>query len=221
MAEIVEARHAGEFLLGEANHNRSREVATIVSGVEVLAGQVLSKHATNEGVVTAGVPAFTGTGDGTMTMADPATDETTQEGTYIVRLIEGAANAGNFQVIRPDGSIDGLAVVGVAYTGDIKFTIADGATDFSNAAQFTVAVTIAEIATAGLYDLYDPEGTDGDQNAVAIAMYPLAAAATNRKITIIAREATVNGKCLEWDDADAGEILVGIASLATQQIIVR
>ncbi len=118
---IIEGRHWGEFILGEANHNRSREVVTIAAGIAVKAGQVL-------GIVTAG-----------------------------------------------------------------------GAYNFYNNADSPVGTGVA----------------------AAIAMYDMAAAATDRKMTVIRREATVNGKCLEWNAASGGDQTAGIADLLAQQIIVR
>lgn len=41
MATLTESRHAGEFLISQANGNRSREVATVKSGQDLVAGQVV------------------------------------------------------------------------------------------------------------------------------------------------------------------------------------
>lgn len=43
MTALTEGRHAGEFILSEANGNRSREEVTIVSGEDLAAGTVLGK----------------------------------------------------------------------------------------------------------------------------------------------------------------------------------
>lgn len=225
MVTYTEGRHAGEFVMAEANGNRSRENITIDADIAVVPGEVLALVAANEGVVTAGVPGFTGTGNGTMTMANPATNESTQEGTYTVRLVEAGANAGQFEVVRPDGSIDGFATVGVAYDGEIKFTIADGATDFAGAAQFTVAVTIAELATAGTYAKYAvADQADGDQGDLAIAIYGVTATAegNDRNISAMVRDCTVNGKTLTWPAGiSADDKAAAIVKLKQQGIIVR
>lgn len=117
---IVEGRHFGEFILGEANHNRSREVVTISDGVAIKVGQVLGK-----------------------------------------------------------------------------------------------------VTADGKYTFYNNALADGTQVAAAIAMYPLGATDTARKITVVFREATINGKCLEWNGASAPDQAAGIVDLAAQQIIVR
>lgn len=219
---FTEGRHAAEFVLAEANGNRSRESAIIVDAVAILVGQVLGLLAKDTGAVTVGAPAFTGTGDGTMTLATPAYGDGVREGTYRARLIEVGVNSGQFEVVRPDGSIDGFATVGSAYVGQINFTIADGAIDFSGAAQFTSAVAIADPTGVGAYARLDPSVGNGAQTAAAIALYPLAAAETNRKIAVIARECTVNVNCLEWPSGITDvQKAAAIADLAKQQIIVR
>lgn len=224
MATLSEARHAGEFLLSEGNNHYSRETITILSGEGALkAGQVVGKVAADTGAVTVGNPAFTGTGDGTLTKADPAYGAGVQEGTYTIRLIEAGANAGQFQVTRPDGSIDGYAAVGVAYDGQVKFTIADGATDFSAAAQFTLAVTIADPTGAGKYRSADPTNTDGSGVAKAIILYPVDATSADVKVAAIVRQAEVNGNILTYDAAvdDAPKKATKIAELLAVGIIVR
>lgn len=118
---IIEGRHPGEFILGEANHNRSREVVTISDAIAIKAGQVLGK------------------------------------------------------------------------------VTADGKYGFYAEANVPVGTGVA----------------------LAIAMYDLSATATNRKITVIAREATVNGKALEWNGETAPNQALGVTDLLAQQIIVR
>lgn len=77
-----------------------------------------------------GLSGGAGTGNGTITMASPSASTTAQTGVWIVTCVEPAANGGTFNVISPTGILEGSAVVGTAYTGSIKFTIADGSTDF-------------------------------------------------------------------------------------------
>jgi hypothetical protein len=141
MTELSEGRHPAAFVLSEAQGKRSRANLLIAASMTVLAGTVLAAIAAGSGV-TVGTPAFTGTGNGAITLANPAYGAGVQAGTYVVRLIEAGSDSGQFEVIRPDGTIDGLATVATAYDGQVKFTIADGATDFSAAAQFTIGVSI-------------------------------------------------------------------------------
>jgi hypothetical protein len=43
MTELTEGRHAGEFIVSEANGSRSREHITVVSGQTLAAGDVVGK----------------------------------------------------------------------------------------------------------------------------------------------------------------------------------
>ncbi|MBL4781790.1 MAG: head decoration protein [Porticoccaceae bacterium] len=43
MTELTEGRHAGEFIVSEANGSRSREAITVVSGQDLGAGDVVGK----------------------------------------------------------------------------------------------------------------------------------------------------------------------------------
>lgn len=111
-------------------------------------------------VGTAGVPAFTGTGNGTLTM-DAATPVLTgaKNGTYVVTCITAALNGGTFRVEDPDGYVLGDVDVGATFADDIKFVIADGSTDFTVGAKFTIAVTTG----AGRIAL---DGTNGNAKVV-------------------------------------------------------
>lgn len=219
---FTEGRHPAEFILAEANGNRSRDNGIIAAGLAVLAGTVLGLIAANTGAVAVGAPAFTGTGNGVLTKANPAYGAGVLEGTYRIQLIDEGANAGDFEVVRPDGTIDGFASVGVAYDGQVKFTIADGATDFTSPAAFTLPVTIADLAGVGQFGPLDLDGTDGTEDAAAIALYPVGSTDTIRAVSLITRDCTVNGKCLEWPDGITDQQkATAVASLADRGIIVR
>ncbi len=223
MTILTEGQHAGEFLVSEAENSRSREVITIGRSQTLVAGQVVALIPADTGAVTVGVPAFTGTGDGTCTLASPAYGDGVQEGTYIVRLLEGVAQGGNFQVIRPDGTLDGLAVAGVAYDGQVKFTLADGNTDFINAAQFTIAVAIANATNSGKYVAFNHDGTEGSQIPGGILWDAVTTGAgADGSAVAIVRDAEVNGGDLVWSaDIEAGEITTATTHLAALGIIVR
>ena len=223
MTTLTEGQHAGEFLVSEAPGARSRETITIGRSQTLVAGQVVALIPTDTGAVTVGAPAFTGTGDGTCTRATPAYGAGVQEGTYIVRLLEGVAQGGNFQVIRPDGTIDGIAVIGTAYEGQIQFTLADGSTDFSNAAQFTLAVAIANATNATTYVAFNQDGTDGSAIAAAVLWDAVTTGSgADGSAVAIVRDAEINGGDLVWPaDLEAGELTTATAQLALNGIIVR
>lgn len=224
MAVFNEARRAGEFILTEDEGHYSRDAITILAGEgKLAAGHVVGRVAADKGAVTVDAPVFAGTGDGALTKASPAYGDGVQEGSYIVRLLEAGANAGQFEVVRPDGTVDGFAAVGVAYDGQVKFTIADGATDFVAAAQFTLAVTIADPTGVDKYRSADPTNTDGSGVARAILIYDVDATSADVAVAAITRHAEVNGKILTYDAAvdDAAKKAVKIAELAAAGIIVR
>ena len=82
------------------------------------------------------------TGDGAMTLDATPYGTGIVPGDYRVECVTAAADGGTFNVIDPLGSVIGQASVGVAYAGPIKFTIADGATDFAVGDGFTVTAAI-------------------------------------------------------------------------------
>ncbi|MDP1866993.1 MAG: head decoration protein [Bradyrhizobium sp.] len=171
MAALAGFSSQGSFtpdgIFAGSDDPQTRKV-TLLSGAGVLLrGTVLGKIGVDAGAVTVGAAAFTGTGNGTLTPADPAYGAGVQTGTYTSRLMEAGANSGQFEVRRPDGTVDGYATVGAAYDGQVKFTIADGATDFSGAAQFIQAVTIADTG-ATKYKKSLAAATDGSQTPCAI-----------------------------------------------------
>jgi len=222
MTTLTEGRHAAEFVLSEAQGMRSRGNVTIADGEVILPGTVLGKVGEAEGAVTVGAPAFTGTGDGTLTKATPAYGTGVQVGTYQVVLTEIASDSGKFDVIRPDGTVDGQAVVGVAYDGQVKFTIADGSTDFGIAAKFTLAVSIAAASDEGQFKAYDQDASDGAEVAAGIALYAASPDGETATIAAIVRDAEVNSNLLVWPgDIDAGEQLAAIAQLTAIGILVR
>jgi hypothetical protein len=90
-------------------------------------------------------------------LADPAIAAGALPGVYQVVFIEAAANGGRFEVFNPDGVAIGSGVVGTAFTGTVKFTIADGATDFVAGDRFTVTVP----ADGTKLKEWDPTALDG------------------------------------------------------------
>ena len=221
---LIEGRHAAEFLMHEEEASYSRARILVLSGEGKLpAGRVIGMVNADTGAVTVGAPAFTGTGNGALTRANPAYGAGVQEGTYVIRLIEAGSDAGSFQVIRPDGTIDGVAEVGTAYVGQVKFTIADGSTDFSEDAQFTLAVSIANPAGVGKWRSADPTNTDGSAVAKAVLLYPVDATDADVDTVAIVRHAVVNGKLVSYDAEvdDATKKAAQITELMAAGIVVR
>ena len=211
------ARTAG-YIVSEAHGYRSREQIWIASGSGVLlAGAVLSELAADTGAVTVGTVTFAGTGNGVLTKANPAYGAGVQEGSYKVQLVDEGTNLGDFAVIRPDGTIDGFASVGVAYDGQVKFTIADGATDFASPAAFAVPVVIADPTGVGKYVPYD-----GSKPAKVILFEGCDATSVDVRRTATARDSEVQIDVLSWAvGVTDNQKTAALASLAKSGIIGR
>lgn len=179
--DLSEAYVPFTLLAGDVPLLSTRSETILDQNAEVPQYTVLGRVAADQGDAansTAGEPVFTGTGNGTLTLANPAVSDAVMAGTYKVSLVEVASDGGKFAVVRPDGTVDGYALVGVAYDGQIKFTIADGGTDFSGAAQFSVPVTISG-GSAGKLVPCVRTATDGSQYAVAVLAQACGSASAN------------------------------------------
>lgn len=178
----------------EASVGICRDVVTAYEGSSTSypVGTVLGKYfvATS---VTATAGTNTGNGAiGTVTSTGKAT-----RGTYIVRIETAMANSGIFSVINPSGAMIATGVVGTAFSNQIAFTLADGATDFVVGDSWTVEVV-------GDYKYKQVEATATDGTAVACAIYISAndgsfgtstiAATTDTSIIALVRGAVIVGK---------------------------
>lgn len=200
------------FVLSEGEGTLSRENVTVTqSGTAILSGTVLGKI--TAGAIAVGAVVAAGTGNGTCTKATPAYSAAAQAGSYVATCIEKTTDSGTFSVMRPDGTLDGIATVGTAYTGQVKFTIADGATDFSAGDTFTLPVTVA--AGSGKYVPYADNAADGSQVAAGILYNHLDAASGDIKAVAFVRSCEVNGNELTGLDAN------GTADLKALDVIVR
>jgi hypothetical protein len=215
MPEIVEGKYAGEFIASEANGSRSRKVVTILSGQNVVAGEVLGQVLSG---VAAAAAVAGNTGNGIITAA-PATAAGVKVGVYRATCVEPGTNVGEFIVEDPDGITVGVAVVAAEFVGGgLTFTIADGSTDFASGDAFTITVA----AGSGKYVAYDQDGTDGSQIAAGIAFDNYDASSADVEGVIIARDAEVNSAELSWpSDIEAGEQITAETQLASLGIIVR
>jgi len=194
MTVLTEKRHAGGYLVSEANGMRSREIGTIFGG-DYEAGTVLGKillgtvsrtalagiHGNGTltlaasplgagakqgnytvkctgGTFSVGTPSLAGAGNGTCTLASPAFGTGVLAGIYKLRCTEKTTDSGQFEVLRPDGTSAGFAVVGTAFTGEIKFTIADGTTDFDQTSEWSITVSKAVATDSGKFSVVDPDG---------------------------------------------------------------
>lgn len=146
MTTINEGRRNGEFIGSLAPGYRSRENVIVASGQNLKAGHVLGR------ITAASVTVrYTGTGNGALT-PDASTPllAGVQEGRYVAVAIEPGSNVGQFEVFDPQGVSLGLhTVAGSAFANQIKFAIADGATDFVAGDQFEIFVKAGTMTADG------------------------------------------------------------------------
>lgn len=218
MTVLSEGRHPGEIIIG-GHDDISKDVLVIPESQTVKPGAVLGKVAIVAGVVA--TPSYAGTGNGVLTLASPPVSTKVKDGDYKLTCVTAAANGGVFRVEDPQGRSLGNATVGQAFNKDLKFTIADGATDFVVGDEFTI--TVAADAEDFVYPVLNPAGTDGSEVAAAIALYgATTGVGVTAKITGITYHQEVNGAVLEWPAGiSATQKADAIQALAANRIKVR
>jgi hypothetical protein len=138
-------------------------------------------------------------------------------GDWKIVIIDPVTNAGKFEVLRPDGTLDGTGNVGTAYNGGINFTLSD-ATDFAAGDGFTVNVSYA----AGKKAIHDPSATDGSEVADSILYADADGSDADVAIAVTARDAEVNKSELIWKSGMTdSQKAAALASLALRGIIGR
>lgn len=219
MVVLTEGVRNGAAIMSEGNFHISRENGVVPASTTILANGLVARLAAAS-LVSIG-QSYSGTGNGLLTLASPAYNGQVKDGTYKVTFITAAANAGTFRVEDPDGREIGIGNVGVAFNKEVKFTIADGATDFVVGDEFTLTVA-ADDADFSIV-AFNPAATDGSQIAYGYSPYPVVTGAgQTAKISMISRLAELNGNCINWpagitdpQKADA------IQALAARNIVVR
>jgi hypothetical protein len=113
------------------------------------------------------------------------------------------------------------------HTGEFILSEANGhrsreVVTISDSVAIKAGQVLGKVTADGKYTFYNEANSPaGTGIALAIAMQALSATATNRKVTVIARDAELNGKCLEWNAESAPNIVLGVADLLLQRLIVR
>ncbi|HEY1630804.1 MAG TPA: head decoration protein [Rhizomicrobium sp.] len=219
MTTLTEDPHAGGHLVSEGPGNFCREQITVASGADLVAGRVLGRITIGAQTVHAAVAFAGNTGNGTL--GSLTGDAGALAGDWKVVIVEKATNAGAFEVLKPNGTLDGTGNVGVAYNGGINFPLADGAIDFVAGDGFTISVTYA---TGSLkYVGHDATATDGSQNACALLYGPAFAATADVQATAHVRgPVEYNASEVTWktgiSDNDKN---AGIAALAALGLVGR
>lgn len=151
----------------EVDMNYTREQVTLLAGdgaARILEIGTIYGLSTETAVAIAALAG--NTGNGAPTIGDPAIADGARPGVYQAICIEPASDAGTFEVFGPDGVSIGTATVGVAFNGEVKFTIADGATNFVAGDGFKITVPAdGEKAVA-----WAPDADDGSQTIKGITI---------------------------------------------------
>jgi hypothetical protein len=213
MTVLTERRHAGGYLVSEANGMRSREIGTI-SGGDYEAGTVLGKIGPSTGA-----PVYSADAGNTGTFTCGAVTEGAgaKVGSYLGEFIA----ATEFLLTDPDGLQLAPGNTGVAYNhGGLGFTLTAGATPAVAGDGFKI--TVAAHAKAGCYTQHDPAAKNGAQVATAILFDAIDASVTDGKQTITARDTEVNAAELVWiTGISAPQKTAALAQLAARDIIGR
>lgn len=219
---ISEGLHAGAYLVNEDRYF-SRDQVVVALSQTLVAGQVVGKIGVPAGETSSVAADAANTGNGLFTIdATNPVAAGAKDGNYRV-ICEGvAANGGSFQVVDPNGVEIGKVAVGATFNNQIKFVIADGATDFVTGDAFTVTVG-RESGTDEQVKAWDPANTDGSQIAAGILMYPVTTDGSNTKQgTIHARHTEVRLSDLTFAGSpSAAQKAEGIEQLRRIGIICR
>jgi hypothetical protein len=167
------------LLKTEVNSEISRATATLLAGdgePRVLKmGQPIGKI-TDNGATTVAVIIGTNTGNGVLTLGNPAFTTAARPGRYTVTMLTEKANGGEFEVEGPDGAIVGAGKVGTLFGKQVRFTIADGAVDFLPGDQWVLNVGIVPGENDGKVVAWDPSATDGSQVICGVCLKDCVAA---------------------------------------------
>lgn len=214
MTTFTETLKAGAYLVSEAAGTRSREQVTLTGG-PYNAGQVLGYQLGTQTVAAA--VGFAGNTAGVGTVGSLTGDAGIMAGDWKVVIVDPVTNAGTFEVLRPDGTLDGTGHVASAYNGGLNFTISD-ATDFVAGDGFTINVSYA----AGKYTIHDPSATDGSAAAAGILYEAADGSAADVQVTITARDSEVNKAELVWKSGVTdNQKTAALAQLAALGIVGR
>jgi hypothetical protein len=194
-----ENRRDGCYLGQSASLNQINEEIIVDSGAGVLyPGTLLGKKIEATATVTPGTP-VSGSGQtvGNGAVGTWTADASIQEGTWQLIFTNEAADAGQYKVVRPDGTIDGYGTVAVAYDGGINGTIADGSNDWKEDDVIPIVVSYATRTVK--YVAHDPSLTNGGQNACAILFNKVDATSSDKKAVATVRgPATINDNMLTY-----------------------
>lgn len=168
------------FLKWEVHQDYSRAAGVLLGGDGAARIVVLGTplgEITSGGAVSVVQAAEAGnTGNGTLTLANPAFAAGVKVGIYTaVCTTAGADGASKFRVEDPEGVVIGTATGGAAFNKAVKFTIAGGGTNFVVGDSFKLTVTQAAGTDDGKLVAWDPSASDGSQIIAGFSLRDLEA----------------------------------------------
>jgi hypothetical protein len=219
MVVLTEGPRPTAAILSEAARSRSRENGKVGENQTVLVNGLVAL--VNLPASVGVTQTYSGTGNGVLTIASPGVATKARDGKYTVTCFEAATNAGKFNVEDPSGRNIGVATVGVAFNKDVKFTIADGSTDFAVGDAFVLEVQVELEDEA--YVPHNPSATDGSEVAYGYSPYAVVTGSGETKqIAVLVRECELNGHVINWASGiTSTQKADAIQALAKNQIIVR
>lgn len=154
---------------GVADHD---DTLTLAGADTIAEGTILARKAVADAVTAS---AFTGTGDGTVTLATVAPGQIIPiVGVYALNCTVALANGGTFELVDPNGAVVasglvltvGAGAATVFEAAGLQFTITDGAADFVVGDTATLTV-----AADGNLVLFATDGAGGAQIPKAVLTY--------------------------------------------------
>ena len=183
MATVNELARPSDVLLFE----EGEEVNLVRSAITVISGTAACKTGQVMGQITMAGATEThagNTGNGAMTLDASPVLANAKPGIYTVKCVTAATNSGTFQVIDPNGNGLGQYIVAAAaFANGIKFTIADGSTDFIVGDTFLVTVAAGSLK----WTQVTPAALDGSQYAAGVLLFPVNAVSADASGVIVAR----------------------------------
>lgn len=206
-----------------------RQTYTLLAGSgaarEIAIGTMLAMVYGSGAVSAAAATAAENTGDGVLTLADPATTGAVKPGVYTAVCTTGGADGvSKFRVEDPEGSHVGTATGGTAFAKHIRFTIAGGAADFVEGDKFSVTVTVDIGDATNKIVAWDPAASDGTERIWGIAINKVTApdGIDNADGLALRRDAILFNGAIEWPDGiTAAQKESAINELADMRLLVR
>jgi hypothetical protein len=213
---FTEHLHEGGWIVAEDECSYyCRQEITIIDTAALISGTVVAKRAVPAGM-TAAVTADAGNaGNGVFTIhAVTPLDSKAINGRYQV-IFRGTGATAPFDVMDPNGVMVDAGAVGTEFNDQIRFTIADGGTDFAVGDRFFVDV-VRESDTDEIWGALDFAATDGLQSAAGILFTEIDVGTGSRRAVVFVRgPAVARSADLTWP---AGATATQKAS-AVQQLL--